>query len=37
MANQSNHKGNDSAVDAAAIFMLIVLAVGTAVFWISQQ
>lgn len=37
MANHSNHKGSDSLVDAAAIFMLIVLVVGTAVFWVSHQ
>ncbi len=37
MAKHSNYKGSDSLVDAAAIFMLIVLAVGTAVFWVSHQ
>ncbi len=37
VANHSNHKGSDSLVDAAAIFMLIVLVVGTAVFWVSHQ
>lgn len=37
MADHSNHKGSDSVVDAAAIFMLIILAVGTAVFWVSHQ
>ncbi len=27
----------DSLADAAAIFILILLAVGTAVFWVSHQ
>jgi len=27
----------DSMVDAAAIFSLIMLAVGTAIFWVSHQ
>jgi len=27
----------DSLVDAAAIFALIMLAVGTAIFWVSHQ
>lgn len=30
-----NHR--DSLVDAAAILFLILLAVGTAIFWLSQQ
>jgi hypothetical protein len=28
---------NDSRADAAAIFFLILLAVATAVFWVSHQ
>lgn len=31
----SSHR--DSLTDAAAIFVLILLAVGTAIFWVSQQ
>jgi hypothetical protein len=27
----------DSVVDARAIFVLILIVVGTAVFWVSQQ
>ncbi|EKM96804.1 hypothetical protein C211_05780 [Stutzerimonas degradans] len=30
-----NHR--DSLVDAAAILVLILLAVGTAIFWLSHQ
>jgi len=37
MPNHSNFKDNDSLADAAAIFILIVLAVATAVFWVSHQ
>lgn len=33
----ANQQGNDSRADATAIFFVILLAVSTAVFWISQQ
>ncbi len=36
MSEHSNH-GNDSRADATAILVLIILAVATAVFWVSQQ
>lgn len=36
MGEHSN-RGNDSRADAAAILVLILLAVATAVFWVSQQ
>jgi hypothetical protein len=32
-----NHRGNDSRADATAIFFVILLAVSTAVFWVSHQ
>ena len=37
MNEHSRRKSSDSVADAAAIFMLIVLAVAAAVFWVSQQ
>ncbi|CDZ93455.1 hypothetical protein BN1079_00747 [Pseudomonas saudiphocaensis] len=36
MGEHSN-RGNDSRADATAILVLILLAVATAVFWVSQQ
>jgi hypothetical protein len=37
MSDYSEPNERDSAVDAWAIFTLILLAVATAVFWVSQQ
>ncbi len=37
MSEPSNQRGNDSRADAAAIFVLILLAVATAIFWVSHQ
>lgn len=37
MTDHSEPDNRDSLVDARAIFILIVLAVATAVFWVSQQ
>ncbi len=37
MSAHSDPRGNDSRADAAAIFVLILLVVATAVFWVSQQ
>jgi hypothetical protein len=37
MTEQSTADDKDSVVDAWAIFVLILLAVSTAVFWVSQQ
>ena len=37
MADPSTAQDQDSLVDAWAIFMLIFIAVSTAVFWVSQQ
>ncbi|EQM75611.1 hypothetical protein L686_03490 [Stutzerimonas stutzeri MF28] len=37
MSEHSHRGGNDSRADAAAIFVLILLAVATAVFWVSHQ
>lgn len=37
MTDHSDETSNDSTVDAAAIFVLILLAVTTAVFWVSHQ
>jgi len=37
MTDHSEPDSQDSLVDARAIFILIVLAVSTAVFWVSQQ
>lgn len=37
MREPSESRDNDSLVDARAIFCLILLAVATAVFWVSQQ
>lgn len=37
MSGHSRRKASDSVADATAIFMLILLAVGTAIFWVSQQ
>lgn len=37
MTDHSEPDDKDSLVDARAIFILIVLAVATAVFWVSQQ
>lgn len=34
---QQGHDHKDSVVDARAIFVLIMLVVATAVFWVSQQ
>ncbi len=36
MGGQFN-RSNDSLADAVAILVLIILAVSTAVFWVSQQ
>jgi hypothetical protein len=37
MTDHSPSNNRDSVVDAWAIFCLILLAVATAVFWVSQQ
>jgi len=37
VSEHSNHPSNDSRADATAIFVLILLAVATAVFWVSHQ
>ncbi len=37
MTDHSEPDNRDSVVDARAIFVLIVLAVATAVFWVSHQ
>lgn len=37
MTEHSEPDNRDSAVDAKAIFVLIVIFVATAVFWVSQQ
>lgn len=37
MSEHFNHRSNDSRADATAIFVLILLAVATAVFWVSHQ
>lgn len=37
MTDHSQFNDRDSAVDAWAILCLILLAVATAVFWVSQQ
>ncbi len=37
MSDHSTTQDKDSLVDAWAIFMLIFIAVSTAVFWVSQQ
>ena len=36
MSEHSN-RNNDSRADATAILLLIILAVATGVFWVSQQ
>jgi hypothetical protein len=37
MRNHPKVQKSDSRVDAWAIFFLIILVVGTAVFWVSHQ
>ena len=37
MDKHSGHDESDSRVDAVAILTLILLAVSTAVYWVSQQ
>jgi len=37
MTDHTEPDNRDSTVDARAIFVLILLAVATAVFWVSQQ
>jgi hypothetical protein len=37
MTDHSTTDDKDSVVDAWAIFVLILIAVSTAVFWVSQQ
>ncbi|SIQ63310.1 hypothetical protein SAMN05421672_108104 [Pseudomonas flexibilis] len=37
MDKHSGHDESDSRVDAVAILALILLAVSTAVYWVSQQ
>ena len=37
MSDHTEHENNDSAVDATAIFALIVIAVLTADYWVSHQ
>jgi hypothetical protein len=37
MTDHSTSDDKDSVVDAWAIFVLILIAVSTAVFWVSQQ
>ena len=37
MSEQAQTENNDSVVDARAIFAIIMLAVATAVFWVSNQ
>ncbi len=37
MIDHTEPDNSDSVADACAIFVLIILAVATAVFWVSQQ
>lgn len=37
MSEHSESENSDSVIDAWAIFALIMLAVSTAVFWVSHQ
>ncbi len=37
MTEHTQPDNRDSVVDARAIFVLILIVVGTAVFWVSQQ
>ncbi len=37
MTDHTEYDSRDSVVDARAIFVLILLVVATAVFWVSQQ
>lgn len=37
MSNHSEHDERDSAADARAFFCLILIAVVTAVYWVSHQ
>lgn len=37
MTDHSSTNDKDSVVDARAIFVLILIAVATAVFWVSHQ
>ena len=37
MSNPTKAKKSDSSADAWAILFLIILVVGTAVFWVSHQ
>lgn len=37
MSEHSESENSDSVIDAWAVFILIVLAVSTAVFWVSHQ
>ncbi len=37
MSEHSNPRGSDSRADATAIFLIIMLVVATAVFWVSHQ
>lgn len=37
MSEETSHKTNDSVVDARAAFILILLVVATAVYWVSHQ
>ncbi len=37
MSEESSNKTSDSVVDARAAFILILLVVATAVYWVSHQ
>lgn len=37
MSDQAKAESNDSLVDARAIFVIIMLVVAAAVFWVSNQ
>lgn len=37
MSDHSELESRDSIADARAVFVLILIAVATAVFWVSQQ
>jgi len=37
MSEESSNKTSDSVVDARAAFILLLLVVATAVFWVSHQ
>lgn len=37
MTDHTDEASSDSRVDAVAIFVLILIAVSTAIFWVSHQ